>query len=85
MSPQKISVVGSVGNALRLTFTPSKSRMEIEPALENQINATTWRAAGLANCVLRRAEELKAESSKLKGKAEARGRGSGIRIERHGA
>jgi len=50
MSLQKISVAGFVVNALPCTFTPSRSRMEIELALANQTNAMTWRAAGLASC-----------------------------------
>jgi len=49
MSLQKISVAGFAGNALRLTFTLSRSRVEIELVLANQTNAMTWRAAGLAN------------------------------------
>ena len=57
MSPQKISAAGSVVNAFPSTFTPSKSRMAIEPVSVNQTSAKTWKVAGLANCAWHRTED----------------------------
>ena len=57
MSLQKILAAASVENALPRTFTPSKSKMAIEPVLANQTSAKTWRVAGLANCAWHRTED----------------------------
>ena len=64
MSPQKISAAGSVVNALPSTFTPSKSKMEIEPVLANQTNAMIGRVAGSVNCAWRRAESQRTEDGR---------------------
>jgi len=72
MSLQNISVAESVENALRLTFIPNKSRMEIEPALANQTNAMILRAAGLVNCVQHRLRgvRLKAQGTREKARSQ---------------
>jgi hypothetical protein len=66
MSLQKISAAGSVENALLPTFAPSKSRMEIEPVLGNQVSVTSRKVAGSAKYAWHRGESQRTEDGRQK-------------------